>query len=224
MAGTRRLTSGDSAGSASWMERQCAKPGSSEPMQPDYIVVGAGAAGCIVAARLSEDPSVRVLLIEAGGSDRNPIITMPGALPFVYERRQLQWNYRSGPEPELGGRTIDEKLGKVIGGSTSINAMIWNRGNPLDYDGWAGEGLPDWDFAHCLPYFRKLETFADGADDWRGGDGPMHVHRSPAKHKLFDTFLRGGEQAGFEMTPDHNGYRQEGGPRAQASIHEGVPW
>jgi choline dehydrogenase len=193
-------------------------------MDPDYIVVGAGAAGCIVAARLSEDPSVRVLLVEAGGSDRNPMITMPGALPFVYQRKQLQWGYQSGPEPQLGGRTIDEKLGRVIGGSTSINAMIWNRGNPLDFDGWAAGGLPAWDYAHCLPYFRKLETFADGADDWRGGDGPMHVHRSPAKHKLFDTFLRGGEQAGFEITPDHNGYRQEGLHVAQVSIHEGVRW
>src|SRR5712691_5157854 len=130
MAAMRRSTSRASAGSGSSTERPCAKPGSSEPMQPDYIVVGAGAAGCIVAARLSEDPSVRVLLIEAGGSDRNPIITMPGALPFVYERRQLQWGYQSGPEPQLGGRTIDEKLGQGVGGSTSINAMIWNRGNP----------------------------------------------------------------------------------------------
>ena len=146
-------------------------------MQPDYIVVGAGAAGCIVAARLSEDPSVHVLLIEAGGSDRNPIITMPGALPFVYQRKQLQWGYRSGPEPHLGDRTIDEKLGRVIGGSTSINAMIFNRGNPMDFEGWASGGLSDWDFAHCLPYFRKLETYGGGSDRWRGGEGPMRVDR-----------------------------------------------
>src|SRR5439155_91319 len=109
--------------------------------QPDYIVVGAGAAGCIVAARLTEDPTVNVLLIEAGGSDRNPIITMPGALPFVYQRRQLQWGFRSGPEPQLGGRTIDEKMGKVLGGATSINAMIWNRGNPMDFEGGAAIGV-----------------------------------------------------------------------------------
>jgi choline dehydrogenase len=193
-------------------------------MQFDYIVVGAGAAGCVVASRLSEEPSVRVLLIEAGGSDRNPILAMPAALPFVYQHRQIQWGYRSGPEPELGGRTIDEKTGRVLGGSTSINAMICNRGNPMDFDGWADDGLKDWDFAHCLPYFRKLETFADGPNAWRGGDGPMRISRCKASHKLYDTFLRGGEQAGFEVTPDHNGYRQEGLHVAQSFIHEGVRW
>ncbi len=193
-------------------------------MQFDYIVVGAGAAGCVVASRLSEEPSVRVLLIEAGGSDRNPIITMPGALPFVYQHRQIQWGYRSGPEPELGGRTIDEKTGRVLGGSTSINAMICNRGNPMDFDSWADDGLADWDFAHCLPYFRKLETFADGPDAWRGGEGPMRISRCKAGHKLYETFLRGGEQAGFEVTPDHNGYRQEGLHVAQSFIHAGVRW
>ena len=128
----------------------------------DYIVVGAGSAGCIVASRLSEDPTVRVLLVEAGGSDRTPIIAMPAALPFVYQNRRIQWGYQSGPEPELSGRPIDEKSGKVLGGTSSINAMIFNRGNPLDYEGWAAEGLPEWDYAHCLPYFKRMETFAGG--------------------------------------------------------------
>src|SRR5438270_4038718 len=190
----------------------------------DYIVIGAGAAGCVVASRLSEDPTVRVLLVEAGGSDRSPIIAMPAALPFAYQSRRIGWGYQSGPEPQLGGRTIDEKAGRVVGGSTSINAMIYNRGNPLDYEGWAADGLTDWDHAHCLPYFRRMETFADGADERRGGDGPMRISRCHAKHKLFDAFLRGGQQAGFEVTPDHNGYKQEGLHIAQSFIHDGLRW
>jgi choline dehydrogenase len=187
-------------------------------------VVGAGSAGCVVASRLSEDPACRVLLVEAGGSDRSPIIAMPGALPFAYQSRRIQWGYRSGPEPHLGGKTIDEKAGRVLGGSSSINAMIYNRGNPMDYDGWAAGGLTKWDYAHCLPYFRRMETFADGTDDWRGGDGPLRISRCRAEHKLYDAFLRGGEQAGYEITPDHNGYRQEGLHVAQAFIHDGVRW
>ena len=167
----------------------------------DYIVVGAGSAGCIVASRLTEDPSTRVLLVEAGGSDHNPIIAMPGALPFAYQSKRIGWGYQSGPEPHLGGKTIDEKAGKVIGGTSSINAMIFNRGNPMDYDGWADDGLADWDYAHCLPYFRKMETFSGGPDEWRGGDGPLHISRCQAGHKLYDAFLRSGEQAGFEVTP-----------------------
>ena len=192
--------------------------------QFDYIVVGAGSAGCIVASRLSEDPAIRVLLVEAGGSDRNPIIAMPGALPFAYQSKRIGWGYQSGPEPQLGGKTIDEKAGKVIGGTSSINAMIFNRGNPMDYDGWAADGLADWDYAHCLPYFRKMETFAGGADEWRGGDGPLRISRCQARHKLYDAFLRGGEQAGFAVTPDHNGFRQEGMHVAQSFIHDGLRW
>lgn len=190
----------------------------------DYIVVGAGSSGCIVASRLTEDPSTRVLLVEAGGSDRSLIIAMPGALPFVYQSTQLGWGYQSGPEPHLHGKTIDEKAGKVLGGSSSINAMIYNRGNPMDYDGWAGDGLKDWGYAHCLPYFRKMETFEDGPDEFRGGEGPLRISRCRVEHQLYDTFLRGGEQAGFEVTPDHNGFRQEGLHVAQSFIHNGVRW
>ena len=192
--------------------------------QFDYIIVGAGSAGCIVASRLSEDPTLRVLLVEAGGSDRSLIISMPAALPFVYQSKKIGWGYLSGPEPHLGGRTIDEKMGKVIGGSSSINAMIYNRGNPMDYDGWADDGLLDWDYAHCLPYFRKMETWAFGANEWRGGDGPLQISRCRAEHKLYDAFLRGGEQAGFALTPDHNGSKQEGLHVAQAFIYKGLRW
>ena len=190
----------------------------------DYIIVGAGSAGCIVAARMSEDPAIRVLLVEAGGSDGGVMLSMPAALPFVYQNDKIGWGYLSGPEPHLEGRTIDEKRGKLIGGSSSINAMIYNRGNPMDFDSWADSGLPDWDYAHCLPYFRKMETFAGGADEWRGGDGPMRISRCKAEHKLYDAFLRGGEQAGFSVTPDHNGYRQEGLHVAQSFIHDGKRW
>ncbi|SPZ49552.1 choline dehydrogenase [Agrobacterium tumefaciens] len=193
-------------------------------MNYDYIIVGAGTAGCILAARLSEDPAIKVLLIEAGGSDRSLIINMPAALPFVYQNEKLGWAYQSGPEPQLNGRTIDEKRGRVIGGSSSINAMIYNRGNPLDFDGWAESGLSEWSFAHCLPYFRRMETFDGGADEWRGGDGPMFISRCKAEHKLYDAFLLGGEQAGFAITADHNGFQQEGLHVAQSFIRDGQRW
>jgi choline dehydrogenase len=192
--------------------------------QFDYIVVGAGPAGCVVASRLSEDPASRVLLVEAGGQARGLSVSMPAALPFAYQRRAIQWGYTSGPEPHLDERTIDEKTGKAVGGSSSINAMIYNRGNPMDYDGWADLGLPDWSYAHCLPYFRRMETFADGPDEWRGGDGPLRISRCRAAHKLHDAFLHSGEQAGFGITPDHNGYRQEGMHVAQSFIHDGLRW
>src|SRR5437899_2759141 len=128
-------------------------------MEYDYVVVGAGAAGCAVASRLSEEPSVQVLLLEAGGSDRSLIVDMPAALPFAYSSKRLGWHYQAGPEPHLNGRCIDEKRGRALGGSTTINAMIYNRGNPLDYEGWAELRLQEWAYAHCLPYFRRLESF-----------------------------------------------------------------
>jgi choline dehydrogenase len=190
----------------------------------DYIIVGAGSAGCILASRLTEDSSVRVLLVEAGGTDRRLIISMPGALPFVYQSTKINWGYQSGPEPHLEGRTIDEKQGRVIGGTSSINAMIYNRGNPLDYEGWADEGLPDWSHARCLPYFRKMETFVDGENEWRGGSGPMRISRAAAEHGFYEAFLQSGEQAGHVVTPDHNAFRQEGFHVAQSFIHNGLRW
>ena len=188
----------------------------------DYIIVGAGPAGCVLANRLSEDPTRRVLLLEAGGSDRLLTVQMPAAVPFAYMSKRLGWGYESGPEPHLDQRMIDEKRGRVLGGSSSINAMIFNRGNPLDFDGWASQGLDGWSWRDCLPYFRKMETFAGGADAWRGGDGPLRISRCPAGFPLYQTFLRAGEQAGHPVTRDHNGAQQEGMHIAQAYIYRGI--
>ena len=152
------------------------------------------------------------------------MLIMPAALPIVYQSKRVQWGYRSGPELELDGREIDEKSGQVMGGTSTINAIIVNRGNPLDYDGWAVDGLMEWDYAHCLPYFKRMETFADGPDEWRGGSGPMQVSRSEAKHRLYDALLDSGDQSGWGVTSDHNGYRQDGMHIAQASIHRGLRW
>ena len=151
------------------------------------------------------------------------MLIMPAALPFVYQSKRVQWGYRSGPEPELDGREIDEKSGRVMGGTSSINAMIFNRGNPLDYDGWAVDGLVEWDYVPACPTssgWRRLPT-----DPTSGGRlGPMQVSRSEAKHRLYDALLESGEQSGWGVTSDHNGYRQEGMHIAQASIHRGLRW
>lgn len=190
-------------------------------MTPDYIIVGSGPAGCALAARLTEDKGCSVLLLEAGGKDTALKIAMPAALPFVYQDKRLSWNEAAGPEPHLDGLTIDEKRGHVLGGGTSINAMIFNRGNPRDFDGWAAQGLTGWGWQDVLPYFKRMETFAEGASATRGGTGPVHVSRAPARHKMFDLFLRAGEQAGHARPVDHNSGDQEGMHIAQTLIHNG---
>lgn len=189
---------------------------------PDYVIVGSGPAGCVLAARLSEDVGSDVLLLEAGGSDRKVTIAMPAAIPFVYQDRNLNWGERSGPEPYLGGLTIDEKRGRVLGGSSSINAMIFNRGNPNDFDAWRNFGLPGWGWRDVVPYFRKMETFAEGANDLRGGEGPLKISRAQAQHPLFEVFMRSGEQAGHARPLDHNAGDQEGMHIAQTLIGDGV--
>jgi choline dehydrogenase len=190
----------------------------------DYVIVGGGSAGSALAARLTEDASTRVLVLEAGRPDHlwDPFIHMPAALAFPIGNPRYDWMYESEPEPFMGGRRVYHARGKVLGGSSSINGMIFQRGNPLDYERWANEaGLETWDYAHCLPYFKRMETCLAGADDWRGADGPIVLERGPARGPLFDAFFAAVQQAGYELTDDVNGYRQEGFAAFDRTLHRG---
>lgn len=179
----------------------------------DYVIVGGGSAGSVMANRLSADKKTTVLVLEAGRADWrvDPLIHMPAALMFPSGNPLYDWAYESEPEPHMGGRRVKHARGKVLGGSSSINGMIFQRGNAGDYDKWATQpGMEHWDYAHCLPYFKRMETCTVGADDWRGGSGPLHLERGPATSPLFQAFFEATKQAGFPATDDVNGYRQEG--------------
>ena len=190
----------------------------------DFVIVGGGSAGCALANRLSADPSNRVLVLEAGRRDwkADVVIHMPAALSMGIGNRFYDWMYESEPEPEMGGRRVYHARGKVLGGSSSINGMIFQRGNPMDYDRWAATpGCEAWDWAHCLPYFKRMETCIAGADDWRGGDGPLKLERGPATSPLFRAFLEAVEEAGHPLTVDVNGYRQEGFNAFDRNVYRG---
>lgn len=179
----------------------------------DHIIIGGGSAGCALANRLSADPAVNVLVIEAGRRDWrwDVFIHMPAALTYPIGNRCYDWKYESEPEPHMDGRRVYHARGKVLGGSSSINGMIFQRGNPMDFDRWAEEpGMQTWDYAHCLPYFKRMENRLVGGDAWRGADGPLRLETGPATNPLFDAWLTAGEQAGYGRTDDVNGYRQEG--------------
>ncbi|GIL37666.1 choline dehydrogenase [Phycicoccus sp. DTK01] len=194
------------------------------PDQVDYVVVGGGSAGSVLANRLSADPGTSVLVLEAGRNDLklDPFIHMPAALPFPIGSRFYDWKYESEPEPHMNGRRIYHARGKVLGGSSSINGMIFQRGNPKDYERWGADpGMSDWDYAHCLPYFKRMETCLAGADTWRGGDGPLVMERGPATNPLFTAFFDAAEQAGYPRTSDVNGYRQEGFAPFDRNVHRG---
>ncbi len=193
-------------------------------MHYDFVVVGSGSAGSVLANRLSADPSIRVLVLEAGRNDSlwDLYIHMPAALSFPIGNRFYDWKYESEPEPHMFGRRIYHARGKVVGGSSSINGMIFQRGNPLDYERWAADpGMADWDYAHCLPYFKRMETCVAGADVWRGGDGPLKLERGPADGALFRAFFQATVQAGYRLTEDVNGYRQEGFGPFDRNIYRG---
>ena len=179
----------------------------------DYVIVGGGSAGCALANRLSADPDTSVLVLEAGRMDWkwDVFIHMPAALTFPIGSRFYDWKYESEPEPHMNGRKVYHARGKVLGGSSSINGMIFQRGNPMDYDKWgATPGLESWDYAHCLPYFKRMENRLVGGDEWRGDDGPLQLETGPASTPLFKAWLEAGPQAGFASTTDVNGFRQEG--------------
>ncbi|MGM0576037.1 MAG: choline dehydrogenase [Myxococcota bacterium] len=186
----------------------------------DYVIVGAGSAGSVLANRLTSDPDVRVLVLEAGPKDRSIFIHMPAAFSEPLKSDRLNWAYETEPEPWMDGRRMYCPRGKVVGGSSSINGMVYIRGHALDYDRWASKGLEGWDYAHCLPYFRRATTHELGPDEYRGGDGPVHVAAGRQEHPLYAAWIEAGLQAGYEYTEDVNGYRQEGiGPFDRTTVN-----
>ena len=192
-------------------------------MEADYVIVGAGSAGCALAYRLAE-AGRDVLVIEAGGSDIGPLIRMPGALSYPMNMPRYDWGFRTEPEPGLGGRTLPVPRGKVIGGSSSINGMVYVRGHAADFDHWAEEGAAGWGFADVLPYFKRMENWHGGASEWRGAGGPLHVSRGRRANPLFTAFVEAGRQAGYGVTDDYNGHRQEGFGPMEATIWRGLRW
>jgi choline dehydrogenase-like flavoprotein len=187
----------------------------------DYVIVGAGSAGCVLANRLSADPRVRVLLLEAGGWDWHPLIRVPLGVGRIWGFGRFDWGYSTDPDPNFGGRSIETARGKIIGGSHSINAMGYIRGNRGDYDRWAGRGLPGWSFAEVLPYFKRAETWEDGETNYRGGHGPLHVRRTKELDPLYQAYIDAGVSAGHPYTDDYNGAEQHGFAWAQWTIANG---
>lgn len=195
--------------------------------EADYVIVGAGSAGCALAYRLSES-GASVLVVEYGGSDAGPLIQMPGALSFPMNMKRYDWGYWSEPEPHLGGRRLACPRGKVIGGSSSINGMVYVRGHAKDFDAWEAMGASGWSYADVLPYYKRMETWdpaGHGGDaSWRGRDGPLHVTRGKRDNPLVQAFVQAGRQAGYQLTDDYNGQQQEGFGPMEHTIHKGARW
>ncbi len=191
----------------------------------DYIIVGAGSAGCVLANRLSADPDTTVALLEFGGSDSSIFIQMPTALSIPMNMKKYNWFYESEPEPYLDNRRMHCPRGKVLGGSSSINGMVYVRGHALDFDEWENQGAQDWGYRHCLPYFRKADNWAFGSDDYRAQDGPLAVNNGNNMYNpLYRAFIEAGEQAGYMKTADYNGRQQEGFGPMHMTVKDGVRW
>jgi len=187
----------------------------------DYVIVGGGSAGCVLANRLSEDGAASVLLIEAGGRDLHPFIHIPLGMGKMHERDMFNWGYRTEPEPNMNDREIEAMRGKVLGGSSSINVMAYTRGNRGDYDRWAQKGALGWSYADVLPYFKRCETWEGGANPWRGGAGPVGTEFAKTTDPVYDAWLDAAKAAGFPVTDDYNGRQQEGFGRGQYTIRGG---
>ena len=187
----------------------------------DYVIVGAGSAGCVLANRLSADGAARVLILEAGPRDRHPYIHIPLGLGTMHEHRMFDWGYETEPEPSLNGRRIEAMRGKVLGGSSSINVMAYTRGHRSDYDRWAQKGARGWSYADVLPYFKRCETWERGENPWRGGSGPIGTEYAKTRDPIYDAWLEAAKTAGLPVTDDYNGAEQEGFGRGQYTIRNG---
>ncbi|TLX13360.1 choline dehydrogenase [Rhizobium sp. MHM7A] len=192
--------------------------------QADFVIIGSGSAGSALAYRLSEDGRNSVVVIEAGGSDFGPFIQMPAALAWPMSMKRYNWGYLSEPEPNLNNRRITAPRGKVIGGSSSINGMVYVRGHAEDFNRWEELGASGWAYADVLPYFKRMEHSHGGEEGWRGTDGPLHVQRGGFTNPLFGAFIEAGKQAGFETTEDYNGSKQEGFGLMEQTIFAGRRW
>ncbi len=190
----------------------------------DFIILGSGSAGSAMAYRLSEDGKNTVLVLEFGGSDRGPFIQMPSALSYPMNMNTYNWGFETEPEPHLGGRRLATPRGKVMGGSSSINGMVYVRGHARDFDAWEEMGAKGWGYRHVLPYFKRQENSHGGEEGWRGTNGPMHVKRGRRLNPLYQAFVDAGREAGYPVTPDYNGYQQEGFGPMEMTVYKGFRW